>query len=99
MVTGAGGNVKEGVGTGVDIGMTMGVGSGVGAGAAVGTGVGEGVTGATVTEAGRVVVRVFFTLDPHPLSSVADSIRQVNEKLNPPAMLGRLEEDVSGMRK
>lgn len=23
----------------------------------------------------------------------------LNEKLNPPAMLGRLEEDVSGMRK
>jgi hypothetical protein len=23
----------------------------------------------------------------------------MNEKLNPPAMLGRLEEDVSGMRK
>jgi hypothetical protein len=79
VVTGAGGNVKEGVGTGVDIGTTMGVGSGVGAGVAVGTGVGEGVTGAAVTEAGRVVVRVFFTLDPHPLSSVADSIRQVNK--------------------
>ena len=26
-------------------------------------------------------------------------ILPVNEKLNPPAMLGRLEEDVSGMRK
>ncbi len=59
-MTGDGGNVKEGVGTGVDIGTTMCVGSGVGAGAAVGTGVGEGVTGAAVTEAGRVVVRVFF---------------------------------------
>ena len=27
------------------------------------------------------------------------SIKVLNEKLNPPAMLGRLEEDVSGMRK
>ena len=28
-----------------------------------------------------------------------DGSRLLNEKLNPPAMLGRLEEDVSGMRK
>ena len=26
-------------------------------------------------------------------------LSELNEKLNPPAMLGRLEEDVSGMRK
>ena len=31
--------------------------------------------------------------------AVFTALRLVNEKLNPPAMLGRLEEDVSGMRK
>ena len=30
---------------------------------------------------------------------VLDENGRLNEKLNPPAMLGRLEEDVSGMRK
>ena len=36
----------------------------------------------------------------YDLLPLADAVSAyVNEKLNPPAMLGRLEEDVSGMRK
>lgn len=77
MATGTGGYVNAGVGAGVAMGTTTGVGSGVGAGVAVGTGVGDGVADTTETGVWRVVVRVFF--DPHPVSSVTDSNRQVTD--------------------
>ena len=40
-----------------------------------------------------------LSCEENPAFSVVNGTARLNEKLNPPAMLGRLEEDVSGMRK